>query len=146
MGVGLVLSLCKRIVELTAARSNTPVFHLFLFGRIFIRTFPCFPSSGATLLPQLGLTLCGKEYDIIKTIWETMHRIISLFVFFLRWRANSWPTYFSLLFPLYFHSHSLLVSLWAHSQSVPGLHLICGYVCPPAGTRNILVKTCLIET
>lgn len=41
------------------------------------------------------------------------------------------PTYFSPLFHRCFHSRSLLASPSAHSQNVPGLHRVCGYVCPP---------------
>ena len=47
-------------------------------------------------------------------------------------KAFSDPTYFSVLFPLYFRSHSLPVSPLAHSQTAPDLHPVYGYVCPPA--------------
>lgn len=61
---------------------------------------------------------------------------INLFCSVFQWKPFSDPTYFSLLFPLYFHSRSLPVSPLARSQTSPDLHPVCGYVCPPAVKRT----------
>lgn len=49
-------------------------------------------------------------------------------------------TYFSLLSPLHFHSRSIPISPSAHSRTVPDLHLVCGYVCPPAVRDFMLIS------
>lgn len=120
-------------------KSTAQQYLFFIF--FFLGESSSEPFLPLPLEPRFSLTArdsLSVENINMKRTWR-MH--ISLFCNFLLVKCFKYPTHSS-LFPLYFRSRSLPVSLLARSQSGQDLHLVYGYVCPPAVWRiSILIKT-----
>lgn len=128
--------------EMTKPTSQT---HLF-FSFFFLGESSSEPFLPLPLEPRFSLSL--ESLSVVNSyilnaqsdkrcFMRCMYACPYVVIHLIKWRPNSYPSYFSLLFHLYSRSHSRPVSLLAHSQSVQDLHPVCGCVCPPAGAWKI---------